>query len=465
MKEKKDFLQSMGEIDERFILEAENVPVRAKKRGAAWKWATAGICAALMCAILAVPFMSGLFVHGAVETTDGGYQMPILWNEGKGCYKSWYDILKENNEVAMVGTEWYQSRIADGAYQNYLAFRVIGEEYVGEKLGDSTVDHYLAHRSGETENHELLKAEVYAIRGVPDTSAVCVRYLENGHSTTLTHFYVFVNEAASFAAPHALADGFALSTYLDVQSISAYALARREGGVYGKQCIYTMKNFAPLYELIFSEVGTPVTPDEALLAAMPADSGAMLMISADCASAGQADARIQIFDAGYLLTTIGQVTRVYKIGAEHAEKIFRCVDKYASEVIIPNDDTPTAATGGTWGIIEQTTVGWTGEVMTNSGATVEFPNPAGWDPLREELLAQVLGNMYSLYATVEEASSGSILVTSLEGERSFYGYVYLRSGTMPELAAGDTVKIVFDGCILETYPEQIRAYSVKRVEK
>ena len=463
MKEKMDFLQSVGEIDERFISEAEKMPVRAKKRGIAWKWASAGVCAALVCAILAVPFMNGAFGSGIAETTDGGYKMPILWNEELGCYENWYDIIKEHNENAYFVTEWAVRDMMDGDYQGYLSVRVIDEAYVGEKIGDTVVDCYLKHRDGSTRDHELLKAEIYAIRGVPDTSAVCVKYLEKGHSMTLTHYYVFVNETASFATPRALADGFALPEYLDVRNISAYALKQSEDGVYGAQRIYTVKNFAPLYDLIFSEVGTPVTPDEALLAALPAESGTMLMISADCDSAGQSDARIQIFDTGYLLTTIGHVTRMYEVGAEHAGAILRGVEKYASEVIVPNNDTPTVATGETWGTVEQTTVGWTGATMTDRG--VVYTELAGKDPLREELLSQITEKMRSLYATVEEVGGGSILVTSLEGEIGFYGYVYLRSGTMPPLSAGDTVKIVFDGGIMETYPAQIRAYSVERVEK
>ena len=465
MKEKMDFLQSVGEIDERFISEAEAMQVRAKKRGTAWKWASAGVCAALVCAILAVPFMNGAFGSGIAETTDGGYKLPILWNEELGCYKNWNDIIKEHNENAYFVTEWAVRDMMDGDYQGYLSVRVIDEAYVGEKIGDTVVDCYLKHRDGSTRDHELLKAEIYAIRGVPDTSAVCVKYLEQGHRMTLTHYYVFVNEAASFATPRALADGFALSDYLNIRSISSYTLAQSANGVYGTQSIYTVKKFAPLYDLIFSEVGTPVTPDEALLAALPAESGTMLMISADCASAGQADARIQIFDAGYLLMTIGHVTRIYEIGAARAEAILRGVEKYASEVIVPNNDTPTVATGETWGTVEQTTVGWTGATMTGGGEVVEFTNPAGRDPLREELLSQITEKMRSLYATVEKVGGGSILVTSLEGEISFYGYVYLRSGTMPPLSAGDTVKIVFDGGIMETYPAQIRAYSVERVEK
>lgn len=77
---KKQFLRSMGEIDDCFIEEAETA--RPGRRGIALKWLSAAACLVMVCAVLLIPIMGGGRTTGDIDI-----DVPLVWNAEKGIFE------------------------------------------------------------------------------------------------------------------------------------------------------------------------------------------------------------------------------------------------------------------------------------------------------------------------------------------------------------------------------------------
>lgn len=313
---KKQFLRSMGEIDDRFIEEAETA--RPGRRGIALKWLSAAACLVMVCAVLLIPVMSGGRTTGDIDI-----DVPLVWNAEKGIFEyaamAVYEATgEEMTEIAV--PEWDAMQVHEkyktiegGAFAGYIAScREIGAESVGEKLEEVTVTGYDVY---EDETHRV-GAAVYAIRNADLACAVCVKY-ENSDG-----YYVFFNAEAKFATLGEFSGGFGLEEYLVFRnsfSDSYWKGGRIEEGLY-KADYYRLSDLSMVYGRLFSDPNAPcIEMENRDYIQIIEKSENSIGISVDCLSTGQKSIGIQVYDNGYLITNIGASGKVFEIGAERAK--------------------------------------------------------------------------------------------------------------------------------------------------
>ena len=114
--------------------------------------------------------------------------LPQLFARSNDVY--WSEPLHENGILE----KRKLSVISDPLYESYVSLRVIDPAYVGEKLGDTEVRSFWRnYLYGEDTDLELLRAEIYAIKGISTETAVCIRYLDEGDALTTSHYYTYIN--------------------------------------------------------------------------------------------------------------------------------------------------------------------------------------------------------------------------------------------------------------------------------
>lgn len=92
--------------------------------------------------------------------------------------------------------EQYKYNVSSGEFAGYISGKVIPGEKLGEKLTDVTVDAGWFSGDGTRKTEETLRAEVYLIKGVPEETAVALRFLDKGDALTTEHYYVIINPDA-----------------------------------------------------------------------------------------------------------------------------------------------------------------------------------------------------------------------------------------------------------------------------
>lgn len=93
----------------------------------------------------------------------------------------------------------YTYYINSGRYKNYCPGKVIEKDKVGEKIGSVTVTGYWEGFGAQAENKtqkETLSADIYSIKGVSDSVAVCLKFNDKGDALTTNHYYVVINPDA-----------------------------------------------------------------------------------------------------------------------------------------------------------------------------------------------------------------------------------------------------------------------------
>ncbi|GEM_PF-1691088 len=360
---KKQFLRSMGEIDDRFIEEAETK--RPVRRGTALKWLSAAACLVMACAVLLIPIMNGSQITGDIDI-----DAPLVWNAEKGIFEyaaSGTETTNEGmHEITMI-PEWDAMQVYEkyktiegGAFAGYTAAcREIDAESAGEKLEEVTITGYDVYK-GETHR---VGAAVYAIRNADTACAVCVKY-ENEDG-----YYVFFNTEAKFTTLGEFVTGFGLGEYLVFRnsfSDSCWKNGRIEEGLY-KTDYYRLSDLSVIYGMLFSDLDAPcIEIEDRDYIQIMENSKNSIGIAVDCLSTGQGNVGIQIYDNGYLVTNIGASGKVFEIGAERAKAFIDYIREngeiytttvYESDVI-PNDSNKPATTETTaFSVVEESTRG------------------------------------------------------------------------------------------------------------
>ncbi len=102
----------------------------------------------------------------------------------------------------------YRTVIPEGTYAGWQSLKVCDASFVGEKLGDITVEAGWKNASEEyVSEKESLRAQVFHVKGVDPAKAVCLKFTDKGDALTTDHYYVYVAPAmdeASLAALKAL---------------------------------------------------------------------------------------------------------------------------------------------------------------------------------------------------------------------------------------------------------------------
>ena len=141
----------------------------------------------------------------------------------------------------------YQVTVREAPYAAYQSTYVCDPALTGEKLGEVTVlggwyrvqykPDGTARTEGPEGGGEILRAEVFGIRGVSPDTAVCLKYLDKGEGLSTDHYYSFLNpdkdfgKLADFLAGTAAADRLSLrrqagTAPLLLESVSGKKIAR-----------------------------------------------------------------------------------------------------------------------------------------------------------------------------------------------------------------------------------------------
>lgn len=98
----------------------------------------------------------------------------------------------------------YFYKVSEGEFSTYDGGRVISEDKVGEKIADVSVTAGWETWGGanllESVIKETLRAEVYSIDGIPNDTAVALKFIDKGEAVTTTHYYVIMNPDADLTA-------------------------------------------------------------------------------------------------------------------------------------------------------------------------------------------------------------------------------------------------------------------------
>lgn len=96
--------------------------------------------------------------------------------------------------------EQYVYRLKAPEYASYLSGKVIDGSRVGEKIADSTASAGWRYADGSMPVVEILRCELYEIRGIDRTVAVCVRFIDKGEALTTDRFYALIDPNAGLSS-------------------------------------------------------------------------------------------------------------------------------------------------------------------------------------------------------------------------------------------------------------------------
>ena len=183
--------RAVGSIDPELV-EQSDAPVRLLS-GRRTVFAVAA-AVVLTAALLILPAVFGNRAVRAQETlTSGIPESPSGDQNGDGAGTD------ESNYYA-----FYNYGVDSGKYSSYVKGRVIavvgssGEaERIGAKIADSSVTACWVDSSGKRiSEEEHARAEIYEIKGVPESVAVAILFKDKLEAQTLEHYYVIMNPEA-----------------------------------------------------------------------------------------------------------------------------------------------------------------------------------------------------------------------------------------------------------------------------
>lgn len=106
----------------------------------------------------------------------------------------------EHGTEALMFERSYCYFIDDGRFSAYVGGKVIDEEKIGGKIEDVSVTAGWIDSNQTWSDTETLRAEVYAIIGIPTETAAALKFIDQGEAVTTTHYYVILNPDADLSA-------------------------------------------------------------------------------------------------------------------------------------------------------------------------------------------------------------------------------------------------------------------------
>ena len=301
---------ALGQINPDYIREAEQY--RARK--ATWKnWSA-------VAASFAILLLTGvLLIHSLIN--------------GAGTDPYW----TPNNTEEGILAERKLSVFTDPQYAAYTALRVIDEADVGEKIADTEIRsfwrNYLFQKDTDI---EILRAEIYAIKGIAPEIAVCIRYLDQGDALTTSHYYTYINTEYQPESPMELYRVLSVSKGFSVASYITLSFPSEKGTVYAYHALNTDLTTA----LDFPEARFFAAHNDKSFAAAEADllkdCTAQASFSAELTLAGTVTHRV--LDNGYLCIRLNEdLTYIFEISAKDTDAFFRYIDHFKVEKDEPDE--------------------------------------------------------------------------------------------------------------------------------
>ena len=346
MKEK-DILEVIGGIDEEMILDA--APNKGRKKQLPWgRIGAAAACATLVLAgaLVAAPYLSD--VNPTQTTTEATYSETTTAIASRYAYGSNYGIFFSMNEIgmseAMFVSESHQRKIMDERYDAYQSARVIDPVYVGEKIEDVKVYAYWYHNgSGTKTEEEYLSAEVYRIKGVDPSVAVCVKYLEPSDSLSVTHYYTFINEEIRFES---------LGEFFDLYDAEEYFSIKENvvmDHLIGEDLSYTVYSLngnvaTALGDILLSVDAEKNELTEDSYVKIVSESQKQARLRFDLNSFGVANYMFFVTDGGYLLMTLCGEDIYFDIGKDKALAIVSLIENNGMAHVYDDESIVTETT-------------------------------------------------------------------------------------------------------------------------
>lgn len=299
--------EALENINSIYIESAANY---RKKRNGASKIMRWGALAA-SCTIL---LLTGVLMLNALLPTNDVY---------------WSETLREN----AVLEKRKLSVIQDPDYENYISMRVLDSAHIGEKLGNVEVKSFWRnYLLKEDTDFELLRAEIYTIKGISPDIAVCIRYLDEGDALTTTHYYTYVNTNYK---PKNFGD-FCRTFALDFSAKNSVTLSypSKEGTVYQYcdidgniliQSLTSLMNAETRAVSVWTDGSFKEAEKEILN-----DCTAQALFYGEILPGGTFSCRI--YDNGYLYIQINKtISYLFEFSENKTEDIFRLVEEYKTE--------------------------------------------------------------------------------------------------------------------------------------
>lgn len=94
----------------------------------------------------------------------------------------------------------YVYSVSAPEYASYLSGKVIDGSRVGARIGDATASAGWRYADGSMPVIETLRCELFEIKGIDRSVAVCVRFIDKGEALTTDHYYALCNPNAGLSS-------------------------------------------------------------------------------------------------------------------------------------------------------------------------------------------------------------------------------------------------------------------------
>ncbi len=294
---------ALENIDPIYIESAANYRKRCSPESRILKWGT--LAASITVLLIAVSLLPQLFPR--VNN--------VYWSEPQQ-----ENGILEKRKLSVIG---------DPVYESYVSLRVIDSAYVGEKLGDTEVRSFWRnYLYGEDTDLELLRAEIYAIKGISAEIAVCIRYLDEGDALTTSHYYTYINPNYK---PQNFGDFYqAFALEFSAKNAVTLSYPSKEGTVYQHcdidgnilvQSLTSLTNAETRAVTVWNGDSDLENEKEILK-----DCSAQAHFSGEISPGGTFSCRI--YDNGYLYIRINKtISYLFEISDAEADSVFRTIDE------------------------------------------------------------------------------------------------------------------------------------------
>ena len=299
--------EALENINSIYIESAGNYRKKQTPKMHFFKWSALAACFTVLMVA------SVLLVQNAIRADSAYWSEPMKEN-----------AILEQRKICIIN---------DPTYADYISLRVIDPTYVGEKLSETEVKSFWRNfLLNEDTDFELLRAEIYTIKGISPDIAVCIRYLDEGDALTTTHYYTYVNTNYK---PKNFGD-FCRTFALDFSAKNSVTLSypSKEGTVYRYcdidgniliQSLISLMNAETRAVSVWTDGSFKEAEKEILN-----DCTAQALFYGEILPGGTFSCRI--YDNGYLYIQINKtISYLFEFSENKTEDIFRLVEEYKTE--------------------------------------------------------------------------------------------------------------------------------------
>lgn len=330
--------EAMGQIDDRFIAEIEDLKPQAKKKKLLTAISLAAcfaICAVSTALILPKYLKSPDDITGDKDLDFYKYHTSEDFLDSSSLNLSFNGQTMQ--DAVMV--EKVVSVIQDNKFHSYSSSRVIDPELVGDRIGEVWVRTCRRNYVTNTDNEVThLRADMYKIKGIGDDVAIALKYKDSVEYLTTTHYYTFVNTSLSVSSLSELYSKLSSPSYLSFsEKLNFRYRAENNETDYSARKITSS---LALEDALLALDGEALVIDEDLKKNILVNCDTQLYLNASlsCFSTSAI-----ILDNGYMIVTAGRLF-VFDIGKDRAKAFIDLALSSSEEITYSPNETVTQTT-------------------------------------------------------------------------------------------------------------------------